>query len=444
METQLEQLEGDRVRLTVDVPAHDVNHAIEHATHDLAERVKIPGFRKGKVPMQVLVSKVGKERVYTEAVDSHISNWFWNAASSTRVQPAELPQYDYELPRNGEEDWSFTAEFAILSRPDLADWKNVEVPKLEVEVPDELVTRELETLQRNVADISSIDSRTAQPGDVVVVDILSEEGLGQRDYAFELGTERLVDEIEDAVRGLITGETREVTWELGDGAQRAGSVTLKELYEKVLPPLDDELAKTASEFDSLDALRGDIEGKLRDRLQEEADNQFRLSTVDELAKASKVDPEGLAVDMRTRDLLTGFVRTLQRRGIDPNAYLQVTNTSVADLEDRLREEAKQSIARELVLEAAADRLKIEVSDDEIRAELRQQGEEDELIDEFFERGGAERVRPELRMKKALDRLVGEVKPISPEQAEAREKIWTPDKENDKQSKKLWTPSSQEK
>ena len=443
MEAQLEQLAGDRVRLTVDVPAHDVHHAIEHATHDLAERVKIPGFRKGKVPMQVLVSKVGKERVYSEAVDSHISSWFWNAASRSRVQPAELPRYDYQLPQNGEQDWSFTAEFAVLAAPQLADWKNVEVPRRDVEVPEELVGRELERLQRNVADLSPVDNRTAQLGDVVVADIVSEAGFGQRDYAFELGSDRLVDEIEQAVRGLITGETREVTWELGDGSRRQGSVTLKELYEKVLPPLDDELAKSASEFDSLDELRGDIEGRLRDRLQEEADARFRMSAVDELVKASKVDPEGLAVDMRTRELLTGFVRSLQQRGIDPNAYLQLTNTSAADLEGRLREEAKQSIARELVLEAAAEKLEIEISDDEIRAELREQGEEDKLIDEFFERGGAERVRPELRMKKALDRLVAEVKPISQEQADAREKIWTPDKETDKQSKKLWTPGSKE-
>ena len=100
METQVEELEGDRMRLTVEVPAEDVHHAVEHATHDLAERVKIPGFRHGKVPMQVLVSKVGKERVYSEAVDSHIGTWFWSAVARSRVRPADAPEYDYELPAN--------------------------------------------------------------------------------------------------------------------------------------------------------------------------------------------------------------------------------------------------------------------------------------------------------------------------------------------------------
>ncbi len=450
METQVEQLDGDRVRLTVDVPADDVHHAIEHATHDLAERVKIPGFRRGKVPTQVLVSKVGKERLYSEAVDSHIGDWFWTAVARSRVRPVDAPEYVYELPASGEEDWRFTAEFAVQARPEPPDWKKLEVAKRAVEVPEEVVTRQLEGLQRSVADLSLIDSRTAQEGDVVVVDIVSEAGFGQRDYVFELGAERLVDEIENGVRGLIPGETRNVAWEIADGTQRSGTVTLKELHEKVLAPLDDELAKSVSEFDSLAELRADIESKIRSQLDEEAETRFRSEAVDELVKASKVDPEGLAVDMRTRELLNGFVRSLQQRGIDPNAYLQYTNTTAADLEGRLRDEAKQSMARELVLEAVADKLGIEVTDDEIRAELRDQGESDEDIEEFVSNGGADRVRPDLRLKKAVDRIVADVKSISPEQAEARERIWTPEQEQKKQakksmkSKKLWTPGSKEK
>ncbi len=225
-------------------------------------------------------------------------------------------------------------------------------------------------------------------------------------------------------------------------------MTLKELHEKVLPPLDDELAKSVSEFDSLADLRGAIETKIREQLDEEAETRFRSHAVDELVKASNVEPAGLSVEMRTRELLNGFIRTLQQRGIDPNAYLQYTNTTAADLESRLREEAKQSIARELVLEAVADKLGIEVTDDEIRAELREQDESDEDIEEFITGGGADRVRPDLRLKKAVDRIAADVKPISPGQAEAREAIWTPEQEQKKKakksSKKLWTPSSKEK
>jgi trigger factor len=444
MEPQVEQLADDRVRLTVEVPADDVNHAIEHATHDLAGRVRVPGFRPGKVPKQVLMSKIGKERLYTEAVDSHIGNWFWNAVARSRVRPTEQPEYVYELPSSAQEDWRFTAEFAVQPLPKPADWTELEVARREVEVPEDVVTSELEALQRIAADLSLVENRTAQPGDVVVVDIISEDGFGQRAYVFELGAARLVDEIEQAVRGLVGGETRDVSWELGDGAQRKGAVTLKELYELVLPPLDDDVAKKVSEYDTLDELRSDIEGRVRERIEEEVEALFRQAAVDELVKASNVDPHGLSVEMRTRELLQGFIRTLQRRGIDPNAYLQMTNTTGAELEARLRGEAKQSIARELLLEAVADQLALEVTDEEIREELRRQGEVDEDIDEFFERGGADRVRPDLRMKKAVDRIAAEVKPISPEQAAARESIWTPEKEKPKTSEKLWTPGSKER
>jgi trigger factor len=447
VQTQVEELGGDRIRLTVEVPADDVHHAVEHATHDLAERVKIPGFRHGKVPTQVLVSKVGKERVYSEAVDSHISTWFWSAVAHSRVRPADAPEYDYELPANSQQDWRFTAEFAVQAKPEPADWKKLEVAKRPVEVPEEVVNRELESLQGTVADLSPVDSRTAREGDVVVVDIVSGGGFGQRDYVFELGAERIADEIEAGVRGLLAGETREVAWELGDGTHNSGTVTLKELHEKVLPPLDDELAKSVSEFDSLVDLRGDIESKIRERLDEEAETRFRSEAVDELVKASNVEPAGLTVEMRTRELLNGFIRTLQQRGIDPNAYLQFTNTTGPELESRLRNEAKLSIARELVLEAVADKLGIEVTDDEIRAELREQDESEADIEEFISNGGADRVRPDLRLKKAVDRIAADVKSISPEQADAREAIWTPEQEQKtkaKKSKKLWTPGSKEK
>ena len=109
MATQVQELPENKVKLTVDVPAHDVHHAVEHAANDLAASAKIPGFRPGKVPMPLLLQRVGKERLYTEAVESHIGGWFWNAATSARVNPIAMPEYEYELPGSDNEDWSFSA-----------------------------------------------------------------------------------------------------------------------------------------------------------------------------------------------------------------------------------------------------------------------------------------------------------------------------------------------
>jgi trigger factor len=442
METQVEQLEGDRVRLTVEVPAHDVHHAITHATHDLAERVRIPGFRQGKVPMPVLVSKVGKQRVYAEAVESHIGSWFWSAASRTRVRPTEQPQYEYELPSSDDEGWRFTAEFNVQAKPEPPDWSELEVPKDEVEVPEDIVAASLEGLQRTVAELSPVEGRPAAEGDVAVVDIAADEGA-HRDYVVELGAERLMDEIEEVIRGMLVGDTEQVRWELGNGSTAGADVTLKELYEKVLPPLDDDFARAASEFDTLDDLRGDVEGKIREQLEEDAEGRFRQAAVDELVKASKVDPAGLVVEVRTRELLSAFVRSLESRGIDPGAYLQATGVDPRALEQRFRDEAKQSVARELVLEAVADKLAVEVTDDDIREQLREQGERDEDIEEFVAQGGADRVRDDLRLKKAVDRIAAEVKPIARELAKAREAIWTPGQDEPAKETKIWTPGSKD-
>src|SRR5438105_6934970 len=167
----VEELPDNKVRITVDVPGEDVHPAVEHAASDLAQTVKIPGFRKGKVPMPVLVSRIGRERIYTEAIESHISGWFWNAAARTGIRPADRPELDYELPSSDAEDWRFTATVPVLPNPKLPDWTQLEVPAAEPVVPNELVDAELEVLRATVATLSPAD-RPAQPGDTIVLDLV--------------------------------------------------------------------------------------------------------------------------------------------------------------------------------------------------------------------------------------------------------------------------------
>lgn len=441
MQPAIEQLAADKVRLTVDVPAHDVHHAVEHAASDLAQSARIPGFRKGKVPLPVLVQRLGKERIYTEAVDSHIGGWFWNAAASARLNPVAQPEYDYELPANDDADWRFVATVEVQPKPEPADWSELEVPREVVEIPEEAVQAELQAVQATAAELTPVEGRPAQAGDVAVVDLLAEDGSAQRDYVVELGTARLVEEIENALSGLQTGEQREVAYELADGTKRTATVVLKQLNEKVLPPLDDALVARASEFSTLDELRADVEGRLRAQIDDEIEGRFRAAAADELVKATKFTPRGPLVDARTRELLNGLARQLEARGIDAASYFQLTGQTPEVLEQRLREEATQSVARELVLEAVADKLAIEVSDDEIRSELHEAGESDEDIEEFIEQGGADRIRDDLRLKKALDRVVADVKPISRELHDARESIWTPEEEQAPVEQKIWTPGS---
>src|SRR5207247_1775002 len=152
---------------------------------------------------------------------------------------------DYQLPGSDREDWRFTAEFAVQPKPEPPDWTQLEVPKLEAEVPPEAIRAQLEELQRSVAELVPVDGRPAQDGDTAVIDLVSESGEAQRDYVVDSGSERLVEEIENGIRGLGAGDEREIAYELADGTHRRATIRVKELFEKVLPPLDDAVAQQA-------------------------------------------------------------------------------------------------------------------------------------------------------------------------------------------------------
>jgi trigger factor len=448
METQVEDLGGDTVRLTVDVPAHDVHHAVEHATSDLAASVKIPGFRAGKIPRPVLVQRLGRERIYAEAVDSHISGWFWNAAARARIRPVAQPQYEYDLPTEDSADWRFQATVPVQPKVEVVDWHELEVGRPEAEVPDELVTQELEALRDSVAELVPADDRPAREGDTLVVDIVASDGEAQRDTVVELGAGRLTPELEQALVGASAGETKEVSFAQADGTNATVDITVREVQEKQLPALDDDLACAASEFDTLDELRDSIAQTLGAQLDAEIDQAYRVAAVDELVRASEVEPALALVRTRATDLLTGFVRSLERRGLTLDAYVAASGANPEDVQRQFVLEAAVSVARELALEALAEKAGIDVSDDEVRAYLREEaeaaGEDAEaLVEDVFAHGQQESIREDLRLRAALDRLVADVKPIAPDLAAAREKLWTPDKEKPEGETKLWTPGSKE-
>ena len=443
VQSQVEELPENRVRLTVQVPSHDVHHAVEHAADDLAQSVKIPGFRKGKVPRQVLVQRVGRERLMTEAVESHIGGWFWNAAARSRVRPVAQPEYEFELPASEDQDWEFTATVAVQAKPELPDWKELEVGVAEVEVPEELVQSELDALRATVAELVPVEGRPVGPEDTLVVDLVAEEET-RRDYVVDLGRGAIVEEVEQGLVGMNAGETKEISFELADGSTQSLSATVKEIKEKVLPPLDDDLARAATEFETFAELRADIETRLRDQIEDEIETRFRADAADALVAASKVEAAGPLVESRTRELLRGFARQVESRGVSVETFLAMTGQQPEELVARLQDEAQRSVARELVLDAVADELGLEIPDAEVEELVREQAEAlgddtEEMLVALRENGRFESLREDLRLRKALDQVAGEVQRIPLAQAEAREAIWTPDKENPPTETKLWTP-----
>jgi trigger factor len=446
--TSVEELGENRIRLTVEVPPAQVQHAVDHAVSDLSESVKLPGFRKGKIPQPVLISRLGRDRIYAEAVDSHIGGWFWSAASRNRVRPITDPEYEFELPSTADKPWTFSATVEVQPAPEIVDWTTLEVARPEAEVPQDAVDAEVEALRESVAELVPAENRPARIGDTVVIDLVDSAGEAQRDTVVELGSGRLAPELEQQIVGASSGETKEIAYQRSDGTSGMVEVILRDVNEKVLPPVDDELARAASEFDTLADLRASIESTLREQLDAEIDAAFRMAAVDELVKASKVQPALPLVQTRAADLLTGFVRSLERRGISLETYLQASGTSAEDLQRQMVLEAAVSIARELALEALAERAGVSVSDEDVQEYLRQEAESagedaDGLIEDVWAHGQQESVREDLRLRAALDRLVADVKPIAPDLAQAREKLWTPDKEKAVSDTKLWTPGSKE-
>jgi trigger factor len=448
--TKVEALPESRVRLEVEVPEEDVKHAIEHAASDLAGSIRIPGFRKGKVPTKVVAARLGRDALWQEAVRSHLDGWFWTAAQSSGIRPVASPEVEAggDPPEEGD-SFHFTATVAVAPTPEVPDWSGLEVAAPEPEVPAELVDAEVERLRSTVAELAPVEGRPAQPGDTVVVDLAGDDaGTTQKDYVVEIGSGRLVDEIEAALVGMSAGETKGVEFELADGKRAAVDVSAKEIKEKVLPPLDDELARMASEFDTLADLRAEFQARLHEQLEGELEAKFREDAVDALAAATDVDGIEPLVDRRTAELATGLVRSLERRGIPFESFLVMTGQSEEEVVTRLRAEAEQALKRELVLDAVAERLGLEVTDDEIEALVREQAEEggedpEQILSSVRESSVFEELRGDLRLRKALDEVVNGVKRIPVELARAREKLWTPEKEKAGAKMNIWTPGSEE-
>lgn len=448
MKTHVEELPESKVRLEVEVPEADVKHAMEHAASDLAGSVKIPGFRKGKVPTQVVLARIGREAVWDEAVRSHIGSWFWNAAATSGIKPIAEPEVQYEGLPAEDDTFRFTATVSVLPEPEVPDWSGLEVPYAEAEVPEELVERELEALRYTVAELVPVDGRPVQEGDTVVVDIVGEETGTQRDYVAEVGEGRLVDELEAALVGMKAGETKTVELPFSEEKTTEAELTVKEVKERVLPELDDDLAKGASEFDTLAELRADVESGLRDQLEDELETAFRENAVDALVAKSDVGPVEPLVERRTSELANGLARSLAGRGLDFGTYLQVTGQTQDDVISRLRAQAEQAVKRELVLDAVALKLEVEITDEEVEALVREQAEAggedpEEMLKAVHERGIWDDIRADLRMRRALDEVVAGVKKIPADLAEARDKLWTPEKERAAASTTLWTPGSEE-
>ncbi|MEA2375155.1 MAG: trigger factor [Thermoleophilaceae bacterium] len=468
--TETKELGDSRVRVEVEVASDALERELNTAARTLGRELKIPGFRKGKVPPEVVIRRVGRDAVLDEAVRRALPDWYEQAVHDAGIAAVGDPSLDLaELPEKGS-PLQFSIEVAVRPEAELGEYKGLEAGRRESEVPAEEVDAEIERLRQSAASLENVD-RAATADDFVVVDFTGSidgepfEGGEARGYLLELGSGRLVEGFEEQLQGASPGDEREVKVTFPEdyraenlaGQDAVFAVSVKEVKEKKLPELDDDFAAEAGGFDTLEELRSDIEGKVRESREREIEVEFREAVVDAAAEAAKIDVTHDLIHAKAHEMWGSTRRRLERQGIPADRYLQIAGKTEEELVTEAEPDAERALRRESVLAAVIEAEGIEVGDDELLDSLREAtaaggGEAgDAELQKAIERAKAEgrddALREDIAMRKAVDLLVESAKPIPLDQAAAREKIWTPDKEGEDatasagESGKLWTPGS---
>jgi trigger factor len=433
--THVTELPESRVRVDAEVAAPEVERRVQQAARELGKNLRIPGFRKGKVPPPVVIRRLGREAVLDEAMRSALGQWYAEAVEVAGIAPVGEPDINFgDLPGTGE-PLTLTIEIGVRPTATLGEYKGLEVPKREPAASEEAIDAELERLRDRNATLEAVD-RPAENGDHVVMDYLGSidgvpfEGGEGRDQLFELGSGQLIPGFEEQLVGVRAGEqvTVAVTFPDDYGAEHlAGqaasfAVTVTEVKEKTAPALDDEFASEAAGFDTLAELREDIAARISEQEAQTIAQEFERAVLDAVAANAEIEVPPALVHARAHEMVHETLNSLAQQGISAEMYLQITGKSEHELSEEAEPEAERSLKREAVLAAVALAEPIVPTDEEILEALeptaaRANTSAQELFDQLVSRGRLERMREELSHRKALELLVAEAVPIPAPAAE---------------------------
>src|SRR4051812_2293031 len=472
VKTTTSELGDSRVRVEVEVPTDALEQELNAAASAIGGELRVPGFRKGKVPPQVVIRQVGREAVLDEAVRRGLPNWYEEALQEAGVAAVGDPKLDLtELPEQGA-PLAFSIEVGVVPEAKVGDYKGIEVGRREPQASDDEVQAELERMRESLASLETVE-REAADGDFVVIDFTGKvaerrpdgtvgpgeefEGGDARGYLLELGSGRLIPGFEEQLKGVKGGEEREVKVTFPEdypaehlaGKEASFAVEAKEVKEKKLPELDDDFAVQAGGYDSLDELRAELEQRIGEAQERQIEGEFREAAVDAAVASADVEVPHELIHAKAHEMWHRTSRRLAQQGIDPRQYLQMVGKEEEELVVESEADAELALKREAVLAAIVASEGIEVSDEEIEQALREAAgpdASDKQLKRAMKRarsqGADDALREDIAMRKAVDLLGESPKPIPQDQAAAREKLWTPDKEKDESgSGQIWTPGS---
>ncbi|MBV7506018.1 trigger factor [Bacillus sp. sid0103] len=421
MSAKWEKLEGNRGVLTVEVSADKVTEGLNAAFQKVVKQVNVPGFRKGKMPRGMFEKRFGVESLYQDALDILLPEAYGNAIDETGIEPIDRPDIDIEQMEKGK-DLIFKATVQVKPEVKLGEYKGLEVEEFDTTVTDEDVANELKTLQERQAELVIKEEGTVENGDTAVLDFegfvdgVAFEGGKAENHSLEIGSGSFIPGFEEQLVGLAAGESKdvEVTFpEEYHAAELAGKpavfkVTLHEIKGKELPALDDEFAKDVDdEVETLDALKEKIKTRLENSKKHEAEHHLRDTVVEKAAENTEVEIPEVMVTNEVNRMLQEFEQRLQMQGMNLELYFQFSGQDENALREQMKEEALNRVRVNLTLEAIAKAENLEVTDEDVNAELENMaGMYNMTVDSIKQAlGGLEGIQGDLKLKKAVDFLI---------------------------------------
>lgn len=435
MSVSVTKLEGNKVRLDVKVSPEDVTAGVEAKARELAKKVRVPGFRPGKAPRRIVETHVGRDYILMEALQERLPGWYSEAVVQSSIRPVDQPEISFDDTMEEGKEFKFSATVVVRPEARLGEYKGVEVPKRRPEIVEERVDRQLEEFRRQFATLSAVEDRALKAGDFAILDFKGErlaggslEGAEAEDYMLEVGRGDFLEEFENNLQGMKPGERKQfaVTFPMDyheeslQGESVLFKVHLKELKERELPQLDDEFAKEASEFETLEEFKGAVREQLEEAADRQAEGEFRVAALSMVAGKAEVEVPDVMVDERVEEMLESFERSVRAQGLEPEQYYQLAQTSAEEIKARVREDAEDSVKKELVLSAVVAAEDIQVEESEVLHEVEHLAEDsgrsvEELVEVMKKNGTFGLLEEEIARQRALDFLVQNAVPVEVEE-----------------------------
>lgn len=426
MSLQVEKLEKNMAKLTVEVPAEQFEEALKTSYKKNRSRFNIPGFRKGKAPQALIEKMYGPGILYEDAADEVINTTYRDAMDESGLDIVSRPEISVEQIEKGQ-TFIYTALVAVKPEVTLGEYKGIEVERARPEVTDADIDAELKKVQEQNSRLVSVEDRPVADGDQVVIDFdgyvdgVPFEGGKAEAYSLTIGSHSFIDTFEEQLIGKSMDEEVEVHVTFPEqyhAAELAGKpavfkVVIHEIKVKELPELDDEFAGEVSEFDTLDEYKADIKAKLSETKQQQATTENENNVVDKVVANASMEIPDAMIEEQVRSTLDDYTRRMQAQGLTMEQYMQFTGMTRERLMEDIRPQAEKRIRTRLVLEAVVAAEKLEASQDTVDGEIQKMADsykmEPERMKELLGEAGIERMKEDLAVQEAVDFLVAEAK-----------------------------------